>query len=123
MSDEETSSLNLEYDDVPCDNGVFDGVELAEQLINDAYKLLVPYAEACPACSDHLFTAVANEVLENIHGEAKEKDNNSILALYQVENEEEKKCAMEKHLERHQARTAQLLELGRAIFGEDDHSH
>ncbi len=36
MSDEETSSLSLEYDDVSCDNGVFDGVELARQLITDA---------------------------------------------------------------------------------------
>ncbi len=96
---------------------------MAKQLINDAYKLLVPYAKACPACSDHLFTAVVDEVLNDIHGEAEEKDSLSALALYLIESGEEKKRAMEKHLERHQARTVQLLKMGRTFFEETDHVH
>jgi len=32
----------------PDEHGVFDGRELARQLIGNAYRLLVPYVRACP---------------------------------------------------------------------------
>jgi hypothetical protein len=42
--------------------GVCDGREVARALITTAYRLLAPYAEGCPACTDRLFTQIANEV-------------------------------------------------------------
>jgi hypothetical protein len=49
----------------PDENGVFDGREMARQLIGNAYRLLVPYVSACPACSDNLFSAIANRTSES----------------------------------------------------------
>jgi hypothetical protein len=53
-------TLEFTYHVEPDENGVFDGRELARQLIGNAYRLLVPYVKACPACTDSLFSAIAN---------------------------------------------------------------
>ena len=125
MSDnEKTFQLELEYDDIPGSDGIFDGVELARQLINDAYKLLIPYTNHCPGCADNMFTAVANEVLETIHREAKEKNDFNGLVLYTVKDEQGQKQAMENHLQRHKDRTEKLLKVGQGFLEEEpDHIH
>ncbi len=61
--------LELAFDIEPDGNGVIDGRELARDMIRAAYMLLAPYAEACPACTDALFSAVANGAIEEVHRE------------------------------------------------------
>ena len=65
--------LQLTYEITPDGEGMFDGRELARLLIEDAFKALTPYAALCPACSDALFTRIANEVLAAQHREGREK--------------------------------------------------
>jgi hypothetical protein len=65
--------LEFTYNVEPDEHGVFDGRELARQLIGNAYRLLVPYVRACPACADNLFSAIANRTIEELHQEARNK--------------------------------------------------
>jgi hypothetical protein len=58
--------LQIGYTMAPDENGVFDGRDLAEELIRDAYKLLVPYTGGCAGCSPALFTVIANEVIDEL---------------------------------------------------------
>jgi len=51
----------------PDEHGVFDGREMARQLIGNAYRVLVPYVSGCPACTDNLFGVIANRTIEEIH--------------------------------------------------------
>lgn len=61
--------LQLDFTITPDKNGVFDGRDLARGLVQTAYRLLVPYANACPACTDALFSAVANDAISEILAE------------------------------------------------------
>ena len=61
--------MQLEYTIYKDEYGIFDGRDLARDLINDAVKLLLPYAKGCPACTDDLFSVIANEVLAQTHSE------------------------------------------------------
>jgi hypothetical protein len=63
--------LQLEFAITPDENGVFDGRDLALGLVQMAYRLLVPYTHACPACSDAMFSAVANDGISEILAEPK----------------------------------------------------
>jgi hypothetical protein len=38
-------------------NGVFSGLDLAREMIANAYQLLAAYVDGCPACADDLFLA------------------------------------------------------------------
>jgi hypothetical protein len=57
----------------PDENGIFDGRELARHFVGSAYRLLVPYVSACPACADNLFSAIANGVIDQLHREGSER--------------------------------------------------
>ena len=59
--------LELKFDVKADEHGVFDGRELAQELIGTAYRLLAPYVHACPACTDTLFTVIANRVIDQLH--------------------------------------------------------
>ena len=59
--------VELDFDVEPDANGIIDGRELARGMIEAAYALLAPYVNACPACTDALFSAVANGAIEDIH--------------------------------------------------------
>lgn len=61
--------LELIFDVEPDTYGVIDGRELASALVQTAYALLTPYVEACPACADDLFSAVANTAIQLMHQE------------------------------------------------------
>jgi hypothetical protein len=61
--------LQLEFTISPDEDGVFDGRDLARGLVQAAYRLLVPYTKACPACTDALFSAVANDAISEILAE------------------------------------------------------
>ena len=65
--------LELTYTVEPDEHGVIDGRDLARQMIGNAYRLLVPYVSACPACADNLFTAIANQALDAMHEDARAK--------------------------------------------------
>ncbi|MCJ2097478.1 hypothetical protein [Methylobacterium sp. E-046] len=51
------------------EHGVIDGRELARQMIASAYLALVPYVDACPACADDLFSAIANKAIHDVRQE------------------------------------------------------
>ena len=59
-------SLELSFPIAPDGHGVFDGRELARYLIASAYRALVPYVDGCPACTDNLFSVLANGVIEDL---------------------------------------------------------
>jgi hypothetical protein len=65
--------LEFTYRVEPDEHGVCDGRELARQMIGNAYRLLVPYVNACPACADKLFGVIANRTIEELHQDAREK--------------------------------------------------
>ena len=59
--------LELKFDVKADEHGVFDGRELAQELIGTAYRLLAPYVDGCPACTDTLFTVIGNRVIDQLH--------------------------------------------------------
>jgi len=63
--------LQLDFAIMPDENGVFDGRDLARGLVQMAYRLLVPYTHACPACTDAMFSAVANDGIAELLAEPK----------------------------------------------------
>jgi hypothetical protein len=64
--------IELRFDVKPDAHGVIDGRELARDLISAAYQCLTPYVRGCPACSDNLFTVLANAAIAEIHRERDE---------------------------------------------------
>jgi hypothetical protein len=64
-------TLQLDFAITPDEDGVFDGRDLARGLVQAAYRLLVPYTHACPACTDAMFSAVANDAISEMLAEAK----------------------------------------------------
>lgn len=63
------AKLQLEFDITPDEHGVFDGRELAGELIAMAYKLLAPYTESCPGCTDALFAIMARKTTDELYRE------------------------------------------------------
>lgn len=59
--------IELSFQIDPDENDIIDGRDLARAMVQTAYRLLIPYVNDCPACSDALFTAVANDAIEEIH--------------------------------------------------------
>jgi hypothetical protein len=92
--------LEWGYNIEPDEHGVFDGHRLARQLIIDAYRLLMPYVNACPACSDALFTVTANEAIAQIH-----EDEVTGYVMAAGASAEQKAA----HFEEAKARTKELL--------------
>lgn len=58
--------IHFDYDLDPDANGVFDGREIARHLIATAYRLVAPYTEGCPRCTDKLVSAIANAAIEEL---------------------------------------------------------
>src|SRR5262245_27726108 len=98
-----TVPFELTYNVTMDESGVCDGRDLAEGLIRDAYKLLVPYAKTCPACSDALFTAIANSVIEDLQGTGK------LTGTTFVSGEEDKRGRFDAHRDATQDKTDRLL--------------
>jgi len=102
--------LELTYAVEPDVNRVFDGRELARQLIHHAYALLVPYAGSCPACTDDLFSVLANEVIEKAHGKARQEGG--VLEGWTMapgDDGPDKDAAIAAHLKAAKAETRRLL--------------
>jgi hypothetical protein len=66
-------ALEFTFAVTPDEHGIYDGRELARQFIGSAYRLLVPYVNACPACSDNLFNVIADRVIEELHQRGRDK--------------------------------------------------
>lgn len=64
--------IELSFEVAPDEGGTIDGRELARHMIESAVALLVPYANKCPACTDALFSAIANAALRKAHAEGLE---------------------------------------------------
>jgi hypothetical protein len=103
----------------PDEHGVFDGREMARQLIGNAYRLLVPYVRACPACTDSLFSAIANRTIEEIH-QADREEGKLAGQIMSTRTGEERTAGEKAHLE---AATAATLELLREATGAEPHEH
>jgi hypothetical protein len=104
----------------PDEHGVFDGREMARQLIGNAYRLLVPYVKACPACSDNLFSAIANKTIEDIHQADREDGKGLAGSIMSTRTGEERAAGEKAHFEEATAATIQLL---REATGEEPHDH
>jgi hypothetical protein len=111
-------ALELKFDVKPDEHGVFDGRDLAEQLIYVAYRLLVPYVNACPACTDSLFTVIANNVIENLH----HGDGMLPGTVYAKGEGEERHKAETAHFNATVDRTRELLRQGNATHDHGDHT-
>lgn len=59
----------------PDENGIYDGREVARQLIRTAFQSLTPYVRGCPGCADNLFGLIANEALTELHDHRDEDGN------------------------------------------------
>jgi hypothetical protein len=84
--------------------GIHDGRKLARQLIADAYKMLIPYANACPHCAEDLFAAVSGQAIEAIRREGMQS-----IVLWDRKPGLDKPTATAAHLRSAQAHTAELL--------------
>jgi len=99
-------TLQLDFAITPDENGVFDGRDLARGLVQTAYRLLVPYTHACPACTDAMFSAVANDAISEILAEPK------LTGTMMVNGDDPGDQRFLKHMEATHDKTASLLEKG-----------
>jgi hypothetical protein len=84
--------------------GIHDGRDLARQLVADAYRLLIPYVNACPACAANLLAAVSTQVAETVR-----KDGMTSIVLWDQRPSLDKPTAAAAHLRATGARTGELL--------------
>jgi len=110
--------LELKFDVKADEHGVFDGRELAGQLIGTAYRLLAPYVQACPACTDTLFTVIANRAIDQLHQQKEKALSGGFYYMGKGEDREEGERA---HLEAAHDGTLALLREGNAQHNPDDH--
>jgi hypothetical protein len=97
--------IELGYLSDPDEYGVHDGCALAKQLLSDAYRLLIPYAGGCPACTDEILRALASQVAAEIR-----KAGMTSIVFSDTRRGLDKAAASTAHLRRAQARTAELLQ-------------
>ena len=101
--------LEMTFDIEPDEHGVFDGRELARQLIRSAYCYLTPYVDACPACADNLFSVIANEVIEELH-QVGRKEGQLRGGLFTNHSDLSSRTAAQKaHMEAAEGETRRLL--------------
>jgi hypothetical protein len=98
--------LQLDFAITPDENGVFDGRDLARGLVQMAYRLLVPYTHPCPACTDAMFSAVANDAISEILAEPK------LTGTTMVDGDDPGNRRFLKHMEATHGFTESLLEKG-----------
>jgi hypothetical protein len=96
--------IELGYDSVPDEFGIHDGRRLARQLVADAYRLLIPYANACPTCTADLLQVISAQVASEVG----EKGMTSIV-FWDARRGLDKAAAAASHLRMAHARTAEML--------------
>lgn len=108
--------LQFEYEATPDEDGIYDGRALARALIDDALKLLAPYAEGCRACHDTLFLALVNEAVAH-YRRAAEAANELPSHVLGTEHATDLAIRMARHTARTAAMTRCLLERAEACNG------
>jgi hypothetical protein len=96
--------IELGYDSEPDEFGVHDGRSLARQLVADAYRLLIPYVNACPACAGELLRTISDQVAREIS----DKGMTSIV-FWDARRGLDKATAAATHQRMAQAKTAEML--------------
>jgi hypothetical protein len=96
--------IELGYDSEPDEYGIHDGRDLARQLVADAYRLLIPYANACPDCAGALLGVICAQVAEAVR-----KDGMPSIVLWDARRGLDKPTAAALHVRTGGARTAELL--------------
>jgi hypothetical protein len=96
--------IELGYESDPDEFGIHDGRKLARQLIADAYRLLIPYVNACPTCAEELLRALSGQVAKEVG----EKGMTSIV-FWDAQRGLDKASATATHLRNAHARTAEML--------------
>ena len=93
------SGIHIRFTTGPDGAGVVNGMELAREMIADAYRLLAPYAGLCPACADDLFICIANEAIENLHVRHRETGVFPTLVLTVGATADARRKRFDAHLE------------------------
>jgi hypothetical protein len=96
--------IELGYDSDPDEYGIHDGRELARQLVADAYRLLIPYVNACPDCTGNLLTAICNQVADAVR-----RDGMPSIVLWDRRPNLDKPTAAAAHARATAARTGEML--------------
>lgn len=109
------TAIELGYDAV-MDGDVVDGRELASELIVDAWRLLIPYAKECPACTGSMLAALMNEVIPKAEAEWERLGKAPSLQFWKV-GVAERPEEFEAHMQRTEAFTRRLLK------AKDGHKH
>lgn len=111
--------FNVEQDE----NGVFSGLDLAREMIADAYRLLAAYVDGCPACADDLFTVLANQEMLALHGQRDGTGEVPTLFLA-AGSDEGKEQAVRQHVQATRAEVDALLNEQREEWGwSSPHEH
>lgn len=108
--------LELAYDVKPDEQGVFNGLDVAQALISNAAMFLAPYVNECPACLDNLFSHIANHALEQLH-RAKEETGKMPTLIYAVGEGAQRDAGIRMHLDSKREMVTAILEK------EDDGNH
>jgi hypothetical protein len=96
--------IELGYDSEPDEYGIHDGRDLARQLVADAYRLLIPYVNACPACAGGLLGVICAQVAEAVR-----KDGMPSIVLWDARRGLDKPTAAAAHVRATGARTGEML--------------
>jgi len=102
----------------PDEHGIFDGRELARQFVGSAYRLLVPYVSVCSACTDNLFSTIANGVIEELHQQGRDKGKLEGFFM-STRSGDERHAGERAHLAAARPETVELLRKGDA----QNHAH
>jgi hypothetical protein len=104
-------------------NGVFNGLDLARDMIAKAYQLLAAYVDGCPACADDLFTVLANQEMLALHRQQAETGAVPTLLLA-AGGEAGQGEAVRQHLQVMRANVEALLKEQREEWGwSSPHQH
>ena len=116
--------IELEFSSRMDRDGVFDGRELAGALVQEAYRMLLPYVGECPACAETLFGVVADRALAEITGKVMRAGSGYATKTFQDSDmtQEQAAFAFEQHRRETQHETDALM-LDGAPAQKAEHNH
>lgn len=115
--------IELSYNIAPDAHKVIDGRDLAKALISDAYRFLIAYANGCPACTNGLFSAIANEAIDEEWAHMEDGRLRPGAFFCTAQSAEERAEFFTAHKEATKARTVALLEKGEENNSSAAHAH
>lgn len=103
--------LRLDFHIKPGKDGVYDGVELAEQLLRDAVSALLPYADRCPHVLGKLLAKVAGDVLDEFEAQKRYGKFPVGFVIATGDDLKEKMARIEAHLNARRLALAESLSM------------